>query len=300
MKKQKLPMAPPIQTIESTELAAISAYIASKLNVEKIICFGSIIRNITRKSSFIVEQLIINNTDLNSYSILIAPSGNEHMPDVLIQQRMEEELKHLANVTIIVHRMEEINTALQNGSTFFTTLYKNGNLIYDSQQEPFAVPAAGAAISKRIQKREKFWAHWSELQNDFLIGARFYASINKNPLAIFMLHQALQHCYSGVLRVFIGYRTNANSLRRLMKLIETALPEYKLSSFKATPEDARLTGILLKGFGEARYSDKFAATEAEVATLIERIADILQSSNSSCLIHLEGLKAGKTSDIAAA
>ena len=298
MKKHKLPVAVKTQNAESTELENISALIRDKIAVEKIICFGSVIKSISRKSCFTPEETNISEEELNSYCILIVPAADEKLADIMIQQRTEEALKHLACVTVIVHRMQEFNSALQNGSTFFTAVYKNGMLLYDKQEEPFIVPSGKVEVSKRIIRREKFWHQWFDLSNDFLIGARFYASKEKNNLAVFMLHQTLQHCYSGVLRVYIGYRTNTNGLRRLIKLIETAVPDYKLSSAKSSPEDARLSGLLLKGFGDARYNDKFEATNEEVATLVDRIADILQFANSSCLARIKDIKEGKTSYIA--
>ena len=113
-----------------------------------------------------------------------------------------------------------------------------------------------------------------------------------------MLHQALQHCYSGMLRVLTGYRTNTNGLRRLMKLIDNILPESSFTTNHKTPEDTRLTGLLLKGFGDARYSEKFEVNHQELSLMIERITNILSKGNDSCLKHLKQLKEGTSQYIA--
>ena len=297
MKKQKTPVVDVQQAltpVESKELKAIVSFILSRISAEKIVCFGSIVTDVKNTSCFLPEEHYAASKQ-NSYYLLIVPAAAEQIADVLLQQRLEEEMKAVASVTVIVHRMQEINTALQNGSSFFSNIYKKGMLLYDNEEEPFAVPAAGADISKRIIKREKFWDQWYLLSENFLKGANFYYENKFNNIAVFMLHQSLQHCYSGMLRVLTGYRSNSNSLRRLLKLIDNILPEYSFSAVNPTPENARLSGLLMKGFSDARYSDKFDVTNAELVTLITRIEKILQQANVTCLAHLKNLKEGKVS-----
>ncbi|SMC68725.1 HEPN domain-containing protein [Pedobacter nyackensis] len=295
MKKKKRPRINAQNNEPNTitsELKGLTNFITRQIQTEKIICFGSTIKSAKNIICFEHKEGETAAQKLNKYYILLIPSIEEKQADIVIQQRMEQELKHRAEVTIIVHRMLEINLALQNGDSFFTTIYKKGTLLHDSENEPFVAPKEGAEISKRITNRESSWYKWFELSENFLSGARFYAKKHKNSLAIFMLHQTLQHCYSGMLRVLIGYRTNSNSLSRLLKLIENVLPESKFSSAYDTPENTRLTKLLLKGFGDARYNDKFEASQEEVATLISRIEQILQDANTTCLNKIELIKQG--------
>ncbi|TCD03573.1 HEPN domain-containing protein [Pedobacter psychroterrae] len=300
MKKQKLPpMAADGQpTAEASELKTITDFILTQFKIEKVICFGSIINNVQNSSCFKDAASEPEAKLQNSYYLLIIPEAAEMLADIAIQMRLEEDLKILANVTIIVHRMEEINAALENGSSFFTTIYKKGTMLYDQEKEAFVVPAPGAALNKRIIKREAFWHQWFTLSEGFLKGAVFFKNDHHHNLSVYMLHQALQHCYSGMLRVLTGYRTNANGLRRLMKLIDNILPDSSFTNVKKTPEDARLTGLLLKGFGDARYSDKFEITEQELSLMTDRIDEILKTANIACLQHIKKIKEGKTPYIA--
>lgn len=296
MKKQKLPIAEKPQTAESIDFEKITAAILKKIKAEKIICFGSIINQKLIKNCFTAKEENIDCQAQNSYCLLIVPVLQESMPDILIQQRLEEELKHIANVVIIVHRTEEINQALEHGSTFFASVYKEGKMLYDRGEELFSgLFLDTSSIPKRIIRREQFWRKWFQLSSDFLAGARFYASNQTSSLAVFMAHQALQHCYSGILRIYTGFRSNTNGLRRLMKLIEIVVPDYAFSSAKQSPEFARLTVLLLKGYGDARYNDKFEATEEEVAKILDRVADILNIANSACMARIKDIKDGTLS-----
>lgn len=298
MKKQKLPtihLKATANDMETKELKTITEFILSKINAEKIICFGSTVSSIKNDSCFTADAKLIKSKP-NSYYLLIVPKATESIADIALQQKLEEGMKSTASVTVLVHRMEEINTALKNGSSFFTTLYRKGILLHDNELEPFVFPASGEEISKRITRREDFWNRWFLLSENFLKGAHFYCGKDNN-LAVFMLHQTLQHCYSGMLRVLTGYRSNSNSLRRLLKLIDNILPDASFSE-KQTAENARLSGLLMKGFSDARYSDKFNITTEELRVLLNRIEKILKDGNAACIDHLKNLREGKTSYIA--
>lgn len=300
MKKQNLSLAAVSDkpTADAVELGAITELFLSKFAIEKVICFGSIINSIQNNSCFKAPENEPEVKLQNSYYLLVVPKASEILADIAIQMQLEEGVKTLANVTIIVHRMEEINKALESGSSFFTTIYKKGTILFDHEKEDFVVPASGAPLNKRIIKREAFWLQWFNLSESFLRGAVFFKNDNHHNLSVYMLHQALQHCYSGMLRVLTGYRTNTNGLPRLMKLIDNIIPESSFASVKKTPEDARLIGLLLKGFGDARYSDKFKITEQELSLITTRIEEILKTANISCLLHIKKIKEGKTPYIA--
>lgn len=279
---------PDLFNIKNTELRNITESVLKLISTEKIICYGSKIHTLKVESCFRIgeEQSKL----LNSYYLLVVPDEDEKRPGTVIQQLIEEHCKGTANTTVIVHRMDEINEALQNGSSFFTAVYRRGILLYDKEQVPFAEPGKGDNIPVRITKREKFWNKWNNLAANFLKGAAFYASQHINSLAIFMLHQSLQHCYSGMLRVVSGYRSNSNSLPRLMLLIESMYPRSFNALSKNTPEEARLTALLMKGFSDARYKDTFEASDEEVTLLIEKVTKILELADSACRQRLNELR----------
>jgi HEPN domain-containing protein len=270
----------------------LTDFILSRVRAEKILCFGSSVYSIDTTSCFTKHTL--QKSMYNTYLLLIIPSATEQIPDFALQQRIEQEMKHLGNITVIVHRMIEINAALKNGSSFFTGIYKKGILWHDAGQECFITPSAGTAVDKRIARREQFWIKWFLLSENFLKGAIFYMTTQHNNLAVFMLHQTLQHCYTGILRTLLGYHANSNSLSRLLNLMDSVLPQYSLSPNDNSPENSRLAKFLNKGFGEARYNDKFEISDQELSLLVSRVKNILQQANTDCLNHIKKLKNNNT------
>lgn len=280
---------------ESIQLQQITAVITEHFAIEKLICFASTINEVKSRNCFGSEFLSAEAVaGQNSYALLIIPSSAESTHDIQIAQRIEVECKPLAKVAVFVHRMDEINNALSNGSSFFSAIYYSGAVIHDLKQEAFITPVKGRDINRRIIERESFWNHWHNLTLNFLKGAKFYQEAGIDNLAVFSLHQALQHCYSGVLRVLTGYRTNSNGLPRLLKLVENVLPKQAFATpNRSTPEEIKLITLLLKGLGEARYDHNFMITKGELDAMFIRIHHIIEETNRLCRQRISDIKEGK-------
>jgi len=278
---------------EEKELQHITNLILKTACIEKIICFGYIINTIRSKSCFTGESTYPTPEPLNSYYLLVIPCADEGILNSHLQQRIDSSCRDIALVTAIIHRMEEINEALIHGSSFFITIYKKGQLLYDRGKLEFEKPGAGASILNRITKREKFWNKWSQLSVNLLKGAQFYTREGMNTLAVFMLHQSLQHCYSAMLRVLTGYRSNSNNLPRLIRLIENAclLPSVGLP--RKTPQEARLSSLITKGFSDGRYNEKFEVSPEDADMLIKSVQDILNTAEEICRLRIEKIRSGQ-------
>lgn len=287
--KQNVEKVFPSQLL-TDELKQLAHVISQAVDVEKIICFGSICHRVIRKSCF-EEADCERNNPRNSYNLLVIPSTARPMAVAIVQQQAEEAAKPIAEVAVIVHTMEEVNAALQRGSTFFTTICQKGIQIHDSGAISFRPSGAIGLTAKRIIKREQFWNKWHSLAQGFLQGAAFYQNNGLYRLAVYLLHQAAQHCYCGVLRVMVGYRTNAQSLDRLLCLIDTSAPHLSLALPRQSAEDDRLVELLSKGYTDARYKDAFNASEEQVAALIDRISVMIDVADRQCRLRIQQLKA---------
>lgn len=278
---------------DNEELNQIVLRINSVVAPEKIICYSSTIRKVEVTSCFLEEEESPSPSEKNSYGLLVIPQQEDRRGNGTIQQTVENLFGSDGLVTALVHRMEEVNQALKNGSTFFTNVHKHGQLLYDRELLSFTVPGLGKAREIRVTNREQFWNRWHGLAKDFIDGAHFYLTTQHNALAVYMLHQSTQHILSGVLRVMSGYRSNSNSLQRLCRLVETVLPQSPFVLPKGSPRQARLTGMLLKGFSDARYDEIFEPSAEEVTELIARTERLLDTADALCRQKLEDIRTGK-------
>ncbi|WP_257658566.1 hypothetical protein [Parapedobacter lycopersici] len=263
------------------------------VSAEKIICFGSVSHQTVRKSCFADE--VHASSAVSSYHLLVVPAEPQAVSHAVLQRQVEDALKPDAEVTVLVHTMDEVNAALREGSTFFTTVYRKGTLLYDLGTIPFHPGGEGQPIVTRISRREHFWNKWHGLANGFLLGADFYATNGLFHLSVYMLHQAIQHAYCGTLRVMVGYRTNAQHLNRLQRLMETMVPHLSLAFPRKAGEDAQLYELLSKGFGDARYKETFEASPQQVTALTELVTRIVGAADTHCRGRIQQLKTGEVS-----
>lgn len=276
------------------ELQRLNNAIVGSVTIEKVICFGSHVHEVKNKSCFIEDSKLVHKFK-NQYALLIVPIEGESLAHLEISKKIESVCAPIAVVTIIVHSMAEINLALQNGSSFFSSIFRRGTLLYDRYKISFVEPGVGGPVDVRISKRENYWGKWLSLSESFMEGANFYMQNGRKDLAVFMLYQALQHCYSGLLRVYTGYRANNSNLDLLLRLVASVLPNPGFLLAQCTAHDERLKGLLLNGFNASRYKDGFEIDEQGVAILYDRVGDIINVAAQRCKERIEKLKAGNVS-----
>src|SRR5690606_14920067 len=281
-----------ISQSENGEFRRLAQIIVDAVEVEKIICFGSVCHHVVTKNCF-GDLPAECNVKRNSYSLLVIPSANRPLAQSIVQRQVEEACAPVAEVTAIVHTMEEVNAALRCGSGFFTAVCSKGILIHDNGTSPFAAPDADAPVSKRSMRREEFWNKWHGLAQGFLQGAVFFHNNGLLRLAVYLLHQAVQHCYCGVLRVTVGYRTNAQNLNRLIRLIDTSAPNLSRAPPRHPAEDMRVADVLCTGYSAARERGRLEVSEEQVAGLITRVSQIVNTADRTCRLRLQQLKDGK-------
>ncbi|MGK6350441.1 hypothetical protein [Parapedobacter sp. DT-150] len=273
------------------EIQQLVEIIINTLLVEKIICFGSIVQRVVRKSCFeeaVCESPVVK----NSYSLLIIPALSNTSDGLAIEQQVEEACRPCADVTAIVHTMDDVNSALCHGSGFFSAIYKYGALIHDQQETAFATPGEQGYIQERVAKRERFWDRRHALAEGFIQGAAFFCTKVQPSLGVCMLHQAMQHCYAGMLRVMTGYRTGSQQLNRLQRLIEATLSFPSILLPRHTTEDTRLSEVLMKGHGVAHYDHTLSVSIEDLAELIDRVSTIIAAADQHCRKRLQQLKEG--------
>lgn len=276
------------------ELHRLSNVIVGSVAIEKIICFGSHVHEVKSKSCFIEDSKLVHKFK-NQYALLVIPLEGESLTHLEISEKIESVCTPIAVVTIIVHTMAEMNLALQKGSSFFSGIYRRGTLLFDRNKISFVEPGSGSSVDIRISKRESYWNKWLSLSESFMEGADFYKQNGRNDLALFMLYQALQHCYAGLLRVYTGYRADKSDLDLLLRLVASVLPNPGFLLAQCTADDERLKGLLLNGFNDSRYKEGFEIDRQGVAVLYDRVGYIIGMAARQCKERIKNLKAGNVS-----
>lgn len=191
-------------------------------------------------------------------------------------------------VTFIVHSLDDVNQKLALGRYFFTDIVRDGVVLFSEPDIGFGQPrplSPDAAISEAAE----YFDDWLVSSDDFMLGAEFYISRNRNKLAAFSLHQATEHLYVCLLLVLTLYTPRSHNLVHLRKLTEPLVPRLAEVWPHETKFQKRCFELLRAAYVKARYSRHYKITEEELAYLTERIAllrDIVREACEKRLLEL--------------
>ncbi len=192
-------------------------------------------------------------------------------------------------VSLIVHSLDDVNWKLEHGRAFFIDIVREGVVLKDTPDARFLVakpldPATAVAEAKE---------HFEECAVSaagFLKGAKFYVQEGENKLAAFLLHQATETLYQGLLLVLTLYSPKAHNLVRLRKMTEPLVPRLAEVWPHETKFQKRCFELLRSAYVKSRYSRHYKITDEELAYLFERIELLRQIVGEACEARLTELR----------
>ena len=186
----------------------------------KLILFGSYARGDwveDRASGYISDYdlLIVVNSDTFTDLQTWWAAADDHLVRELTVTR------HLATpVNFIVHSLMDVNDQLARGRPFFADIARDGIALYEAPGQRLAVPRQLDAQERHAEAR----AHYDKWLPDAaycLTLAEYAIRDGETNHAAFMLHQAVERAYNGVLLVLTLYapsRTGSVSCARSPKI----------------------------------------------------------------------------------
>jgi len=203
----------------------------------------------------------------------------------------EQTISHklTAPVSLIVHSLADVNGQLQRGRPFFMDIVRDGIALYEAPGHPFVQPEplAPAEMLKEAQGYLDYWlpmaAHARQLA-DTSIANGVYRD------AAFMLHQATERAYHGLLLVLTLYSPKSHKLNFLRSQAEQLDGRLAAAWPRGTKVQQRCFELLRRAYVDARYSPHYKITAEELAWLGERVAALLGLVKTICEERLDGLR----------
>jgi HEPN domain-containing protein len=143
--------------------------------------------------------------------------------------------------------------------------------VYDSAQTVLLNPGPSEIAILERHIVEGIWSRWYGLALNFFKCAVDSLGYKRPDLTAFMLHQAVEHTCSALIRVFTGYRPNTHNLTRLMMMVESFTNEMTKVFPRVTREEEEIYSILQRGYLDARYKDDYDIPSSTLNLLIERV-----------------------------
>ena len=131
--------------------------VADSFKPEAIICYGK------RQTSHEVWSAFkqVSRPDVPShYDILIITRPEEKYKDHEVLDKINQLNSESIRLTPVIHNIKAVQEAIQKGSRFFTTVCKNGILLYGE-----AKPEVGLVEKVSHKSDESHWAHHFGLAN---------------------------------------------------------------------------------------------------------------------------------------
>jgi len=258
----------------------------------KIVLFGSHARGDW------VDATMSANQYKSDYDILVIVSQKEMTDRAAYWAKADERLiraytieKTLRTpVNFIVHCLHEVNDGLAHGRVFFMEVAKDGIALYEADDRELATPKPKTPEQALETAREYFDDYLpSGLRKFDLALEAQKRGYNKD--AAFLLHQASEALYQGVLLTLTFYTPYNHNIAFLRSLAEGL--DRRLHG--VWPEESRreraMFQKLKEAYTKARYSKHYKISEEELAWLGERVEELGRVVHEVCSERIAALEA---------
>ncbi|MDK2759089.1 MAG: HEPN domain-containing protein [Blastomonas fulva] len=258
----------------------------------KIILFGSHARGDW------VDAPLSANQYKSDYDILIIVSQKELTDRAAYWAKAEERLiraytieKTLHTpVNFIVHSLHEVNEGLSHGRVFFMEVVKDGIALYEADNSELATPKPKNPEQALAASREYF-EEWLPNAAGFMKVYRFCMSEGDWKRAAFLLHQATESLYQGLLltlTLYTPYNHNIAFLRSLAEGLDRRL--FGIWPH-GTHRERAMFQKLKEAYTKARYSKHYKISEEELTWLGERVEELGRVVHQVCSDKIGELEA---------
>jgi len=249
----------------------------------KIILFGSYARGDWIDAPLSANQyksdydllVIVNQAELTDRAAYWAKAEERLIRAYTIEKTLK------TPVNFIVHSLREVNDGLAHGRVFFMELARDGIALYESDGTELHQPKPKTPAQALAAAKEYFEEHMGNAAG-FLKIYRFCMSEGDWKRAAFLLHQATENLYQGVLLTltfYTPYNHNIAFLRSLAEGLDRRLygvwPEV-------TRRERAMFQKLKEAYTKARYSRHYRISEEELNWLGARVEELGQAVHQVC------------------
>lgn len=184
-------------------------------------------------------------------------------------------------VNFIVHSYSDLNRQLRRGRPFFLDIVRDGIALYDAPDHPLDHPVALSDEQATAEAQRNF-DHWYPSAGKFIRAGEFLRGDDAPKEAAFQFHQATERLYHCALLVLSLYSPKSHKLNILRSQAERLAPELIAAWPRDTRAAKRSFELLRRAYVEARYSQYYRVTAAELAWLSERVRVLQELVGDVC------------------
>ncbi|HEY8942159.1 MAG TPA: HEPN domain-containing protein [Cellvibrio sp.] len=225
---------------------------------------------------------------VSDYDILVIVNQQDLVEEYKIWDLAEQRigLRVRQPLNILVHTLDDVNSALVQGQYFFTDIKRQGIVLYESDKRELAEP--GNLTPQEYKAiAEKHYAIWYESTQEFYFSHEVSLGRLKYNIAAFLLHQATEACFACLLLVLTNYKPYTHNLIQLNSLAISQNERIAEVFPQDTKMHRRRFQLLKKAYVDARYSEHYKITLEELQWLGERVKRLQELTEILCKEKIE-------------
>jgi predicted nucleotidyltransferase/HEPN domain-containing protein len=233
----------------------------------------------------------------SDFDLLIIVSDKRLVDRVQYWAKAEERLIRELSITktlrtpvnFIVHTLQEVNDGLAHGRYFFMDVAKDGIALYQSDDSELHQPKPKTPEQALAMAREYFeeWFPSGLRKFDLAQEAQKRAYLKD---AAFLLHQATESLYHGVLLVCTFYTPHVHNLA----FLRTQAERIDQRLVYVWPADSRRERAMFEklkdAYVKARYSKHYRITKEELTWLGQQVEELGRVVHAICSEKIEALE----------
>jgi len=192
-------------------------------------------------------------------------------------------------VNIIVHSLDEVNSALKRGEYFWVDIARDDIALYELPCHTLATPMPLTAADA-YRMAQAYFDEYFESAADFMQSASDAVGRDKKKLAAFLLHQATERLYICFLLTETFYFPRSHNIKFLRSLAEDKEPRLIDAWPRSTRLDRSRFERLKRAYVEARYSASFAISLDDLTALAGCVASLREIVDAVCRDRLTALR----------
>lgn len=189
----------------------------------------------------------------------------------------------------VVHSLDDVNEKLRLGRYFFTDILRDGITLFEEDGFPFAAPEVLSPQNAHSETRAYF-EKWSKGSVNFRLLSQDARTRGMANEAAFLLHQAAEKAYHGLILALTLYSAKTHRLNLLRDRAES-LDSRLIGVWPRTNKFERQGfDLIRRAYVEARYSPYYEISDEHLAWLEDRIAALQSTIETIALERIAALQ----------
>lgn len=261
----------------NTEIALIVDLLKKNYSPDYIYCYGIKTATESRGSCFAAPF----NDAMNHYFLIVLTA--EQLPPTKDAEAEQQIIRKIdCNVTVVSHSSAAVQTAIGKKSRFFITVVNTGRLLYTREGLEALEATEPPDVNVTLAKAERHFNHRMPLARGFFEAAKERFGNGNYELAVFMLHNAAEHCCLALIRVIMGYSTDIRHLGRLLELTFSFSDDPEFCFSRETDDEKRHWRILHNCHSEIRFKHDYSVTEHDAFFIMRNVKRLLEVTERLC------------------